>query len=317
MKTDRYIKIAKNALSAAAVIGAVAASGNAEAQTRGVMTPQGATRPAVPRTNQAPVIPSHLASGVRIRGQSSLSFYYQRGIPFLNNYPGIRGYIYGDLWFPIGMWPMSYLDVRTRQFIDVRTRYNAWGQPYLEPSINVTTGDQSPVNIGGNQNVSYGLSGEEVREIVSEILDVRQPARIDAPQDERISVDQRYSGMIDKIQYADEGIPFLTGLFKGTNKLSGGDFNLLAYNSGNNKLEIRDGNTRDSRGNPTYEVLGVIDMNNYRTCLTYEELTGRLYDDLGKIVGSKDHPDILPMSRALLRFEKLSVYVPSACATRQ
>ena len=185
-----YLKSAMTALKTTAVVGAAASvfSGSAEAQNRrpqqqaiqrqGTRTAPHAQR-AVPRSGW-----ERFAVDASSR-EFRLHVRYERGMPYFNNTWGFF-YYSGPTRFWVPNWcftGISYEGAVERELYNVSRFgpptgaaklargyenyvYNAWGQMVpAEPAIK--TGDQSPVNLGENQTVTYG-DPEETRRLSGE-----------------------------------------------------------------------------------------------------------------------------------------------------
>ena len=342
-------KVMKTALVTGAT--ALALGGTAVAQSRAPPQMQGRAVPrnpaagrAAPRAQPMNRIPPQLRTGVRI-GHSGFSadFYFYRG-PL----GGFEGYVrYGNFYpFGCGPVPMSYFEIKSRQFMNgsrfgptigeqkMLARggyghyvYNAWGQMVPAPP-GIQTGDQSPVNNSGVVTYNNGATEEEVEDIakrtaedaVRKALEEKEREWAPRPSDteerkhneDGIEVNLRYGGKIDRIQYDDVGIAYLQGIFEAMRKLTNNDVDLMPINTKEYEIAIKDLNTKDADGNPTYAVLGRIDMQNYQNCLNPDQLTRQLFSDLSRSVDFGEHPGLPTRADAMLQVSS-SGYSASSC----
>ncbi len=233
--------------------------------------------------------------GINVRtGRFGLDFYYSGSpfgrIPVLGHFPG---YFDGDIFYLLchGPRPRFRSEMAYLQFLNV-WRPNApigaykhrgiighyeWGQPAADwQPGQIVTGDQSPVNIGDNNTVIYGSSGTE------------------RTANERPSVTMRYGGKIDRTQYDDEAIRYLDGMFDSMRLLTNEDVDLVPYDAGSMRIEIRDRNANQS-------VVGEIDISRYPNCLSVDHFLDSLSYDLSRAVDFEEYPGLPTRARSHLQ----------------
>ncbi len=311
MKSSRKAGIG----AAAALIGLLYAAvpSKAEAQPRQHTPPQ--AQMAIPKAVQR--VPPQLVIGVQARGRHFAgSFYYQRGIPFFNGFPG---YLAGNFWFPFGYGPQSFILpppwVVAEQWYNVsrpfppmgayyggavsysRPRYNMWGQRIAEPTESVN--ERLLEGYIKNRDELEQLRIKEAEQKGEQRGYERAQQEFEAEQqpptrDDKIELRLRYGGKINKPQYDDVGVEYFIGLFESMRRLSDGNVNLIPYDAGNNRLEIRDGNTHDYRG------VGIINMSRYRNCVDVNGLLDVLTNDFSRAVDLSDYPNLVSRARSNL-----------------
>jgi len=371
-----YLKSAMTALKTTAVVGAAASvfSGSAEAQNRrpqqqaiqrqGTRTAPHAQR-AVPRSGW-----ERFAVDASSR-EFRLHVRYERGMPYFNNTWGFF-YYSGPTRFWVPNWcfqGVSYEEAVARQFYNVSRFgppagaaklargygnyvYNAWGQMVpAEPAIK--TGDQSPVNLGENQTVTYGdpeetrrLSGEnetlrrenaELREKEAErrgyelglaesqrgATTQQPPVTQQAPPQaaEPVSQPKNTEQRITVSQRYGGKIDKGQYDDEGITTLNGMFDAMRMLTDGRINLYPFDigGERLEIRdGNDKFSRRGVIDMSRYANCMEPSSLQNLLFSDLTRAVDMSNYPGIVTRARAALDFQVArdsngNVYTASTC----